>query len=114
MAWNENEPTHANHHPAQPWLETWFWNEDGSEVCRAYPDTPDMRRVGLAGKLETTDPIVETDSGCYGPHGKYRLLIAAAPEMARLLLKHLGLGSSLGIDEQREVEAVLRKAGVLE
>lgn len=71
----------------KPWEETWFWDDARCEIVRKYPDDEEHRRVGLAGAFDSTDPVVETDSGIYGPREGYRELIAAAPEMARLLLE---------------------------
>jgi hypothetical protein len=98
--------------------ETWYWDDSSKEIVRKFPDTAEYRRVGLAGKFDGTDPIVETDSGVYGPRAGYRELIAQSPRMARLLLRLLTQhfdendDTRIGSVDRTEIESVLYEAGV--
>lgn len=124
----------------KPWEETWVWDggepehpsadgsciwpESGGSLYVALPD-------GTAGHWEVDRRIIETDSGAYGPYGAHRALIAAAPDMARVLLaiewngpsawqagasgSCPSCGAQEGDGKHRDgcaLEAALRKAGV--
>lgn len=59
----------------KPWEATWRWNEERCEIVSDQRDDLDNEIV-----------IVETDGGCYPPRQGDQELIAAAPDMARVLL----------------------------
>lgn len=70
----------------KPWEETWTWI-DGEEAEDEFPEQGGtLYALRPDGRPDCDRRIIETDSGVYPPKGAERALIAAAPEMARLLL----------------------------
>lgn len=61
------------------WFDEDFYEDEGRMGGTLHPVRPD-------GESDDERRIIETDSGCYGPYGVDRELIAAAPDMARALL----------------------------
>lgn len=95
----------------KPWEQTWIWDDDSREILR----------LKTNGAPDVCDPVVETDSGVYGPRVGERELIAAAPEMARLIFDVIGDGHDYcpwcgGVNNKHhdgcEAVRVLAKAGV--
>lgn len=91
----------------KPWEATWRWGDDRREIVSDQRDELDNEIV-----------IVETDGGCYPPRRGDQELIAAAPEMARVLLSivndaegNMNLKWALGPDYESAI-AALKKAGV--
>lgn len=63
----------------------WMWDDDD-----LYPEGPrEAYKAAVEAAIvdeesvypEWVEPIVQTDSGVYGPHGADRALIAAAPDL---------------------------------